>query len=389
MVEADMKIVNSLPAARGPSFARALPLSIAFLLTGVATALLGAVLPVMLKQWNMGDRTGGTLLLLAWGGSTSGALLCRGNLRIAAAAGMLLTALSMLTIAGVDRKVVLPVFALYGIGLGVAMTSISLLGSRSLIEATRRRELMRLNLLWSVGACLAPTFATHALTFTRVGGLFESMGLVFCVIVIAIWFGSLESAGFPSAPEGAFPALHSAPVPLFFMAALAVGVESAIGGWLTTYAGRTAHSELVTISATTAFWTGLLLGRALHSTSQFHRLHTASVLIAHAALATLAAVTLLATPNGDILMLSAMLAGFGLGPLYPQVLTRVVGSYKPRAVFFVAGLGAAALPWLTGTVSHAAHSLRAGLILPCAGAAALFLFMLLDRHASETITPAA
>jgi fucose permease len=71
-------------------------LSIAFLLTGVATAMLGATLPVMLKEWHLTDTSGGNILLLAWVGSTCGALLFRGNLRRASATGLVLTAMAML-----------------------------------------------------------------------------------------------------------------------------------------------------------------------------------------------------------------------------------------------------------------------------------------------------
>ena len=358
-------------------------LSTAFLLTGAATALLGATLPVMLKQWQLTDTTGGSLLLLAWGGSTCGALLYRGNLRRAAAAGLLLTALSMLALAAINRSAALPFFALYGLGLGISMTAITLLSSQATASETARRTMMmRLNLLWSVGACIAPTLATHALTHTRTGGLFIAMGLVFCAAAIAVSFSGPGAKTTPTTDDTS--RLKIAPFALYAMSFLAVGVESTIGGWLTTYAGRTAHTELITISATSAFWLGLLLSRALHSLPATRWLHSAPTLIAHAAIATAATATLLAAPHSAAFLPSALLAGFGLGPLYPRVLAMVVGAYKPRAVFIVAGVGSAALPWLTGTVSHAAGSLGAGLLVPSIAAATLLLLMLVTSSSSGT-----
>jgi FHS family glucose/mannose:H+ symporter-like MFS transporter len=357
---------------------------IAFLLTGVGTALMGATLPVLLKQWTLSDRGGGLLLLLAWGGSTSGALLCRGSLRRSAAGGLMLAAIAMLTIAAVDRRTALPIFAFYGLGLGIAMTAITMISSRQASEDTRRRELMRLNLVWSVGACVSPSLAAHALRFTRAGGLFASMSLVFCIIAAAVWARGKDARDtFSDEDDRTSNALQAAPVRLYAMAGLAVGIESAIGGWLTTYAGRTAHTEFISLSATIAFWAGLLLSRALHSLKGWRSLHSGAVLATHAALVAVATVVLLAAPHTAAFLPSALLAGFGLGPLYPRVQAMVVGTYKPRPVFIIAGLGAAALPWLTGTLSHAIGSLRGGLVLPCLAAVALLGLMLISQRASS------
>jgi fucose permease len=351
-----------------------LSLNFAFLLTGAATALLGATLPVILKKYHLTDTTGGSLLLLAWGGSTCGALLFRGNLRRSSAAGLLITAFSMLALAGFSRGVALPLFAFYGLGLGIAMTAITLLSSQGVSESARNRIMMRLNLLWSIGACIAPTLTTHALTHTRIGGLFSAIGLVFCAAAITVLFSGKETQSHAKVEDTS--RLTIAPFAFYAMAFLAVGVESALGGWLTTFANRTAHTELVTISAITAFWVGLLLSRALHSLASLTWLQSQPPLIAHAAIAAMATATLLAAPHSVAFVPSALLAGLGLGPLYPRVLAMVVGNYKPRAVFIVAGVGSAALPWLTGTLSHAAGSLGLGLLVPCAGAAALLLLMI-------------
>jgi FHS family glucose/mannose:H+ symporter-like MFS transporter len=375
---AEVEINNSTISGR-PAL-RVTILLIAFLLTGVGTALLGATLPVLLKQWGLSDRGGGFLLLLSWGGSTSGALLCRKSLRFSAAAGLMLTSIAMLILAALDRRSALPIFAFYGLGLGVAMTAITMISSRQASEDTRRRELMRLNLIWSIGACVSPTLAAHALRFTRAGGLFASMSIVFCIAAAAIWTRGKDAHDtFSDKLDNGPDALKVAPLPLYAMAGLAVGVESAIGGWLTTYAGRTAHTEFISLSATIAFWAGLLLSRGLHSVKGWRPLHSGPVLVVHAATVVVATVVLLAAPHTAAFLPSALLAGFGLGPLYPRVQALVVGTYKPRPVFIIAGLGAAALPWLTGTLSNATGSLRAGLVLPCLAAACLLALMLIAR----------
>jgi len=335
----------------------------------------------------MSDRGGGVLLLLSWGGSTSGALLCRGSLRRSAASGLMLTGVATLVLAVVARRVALPIFAFYGLGLGITMTAITMICSRRSSDATRPREIMRLNLIWSIGACLAPTLATHALRFTRAGGLFASMSIVFSTVAAAVWLrGKDPHDSFSGEGESKSAALRAAPFALYAMAGLAVGVESAIGGWLTTYAGRTAHTEFVSLSATTAFWAGLLLSRALHSIAGLRRLQSGPMLIAHAAITALATATLLAAPETAAFLPSALLAGFGLGPLYPRVQAMVVAAYKPRPVFIIAGVGAATLPWLTGTLSQATHSLRAGLLLPCLAATTLLALTLLSHPPTASAT---
>jgi fucose permease len=381
---ADSQSSPALPIAL--PIALSIAMSIAFLLTGIATALLGATLPVMLQEWRLTDAGGGSLLLLAWGGSTCGALLFRGNLRRATAIGLVLTAAATLSLAALNRGTAVPLFAVYGIGLGIAMTAITLLASQGAAAAARQSIMMRLNLLWSAGACIAPSLASHALSYTRISGLFTVLGLAFTAAAIAMLFTRPAAQRLTPADDAA--PLPIPPIAFYAMAFLAVGAESAIGGWLTTYAGRTAHTELIALSATSAFWIGLLFSRALHSLPGTPWLHSPATLAAHAAIATAATALLLATPHSAAFLPSALLAGFGLGPLYPRILAMIVGTYKPRAVFIVAGIGSAALPWLTGTVSHAARSLGSGLLVPCFAAAALLLLMLLQTR-SRGIQPSA
>jgi fucose permease len=66
------------------------------------------------------------------------------------------------------------------------------------------------------------------------------------------------------------------------------------------------------------------------------------------------------------------LIGFGLGPVYPLLLAIALQYSENTAIFFMAGLGSAFFPWLTGTVSSAAGSLRIGLLVPL-GASVLLL----------------
>ncbi len=79
----------------------------------------GALLPVMLLRWHLRDEQGGRLFLLAWIGSSLGALLVRGSLRTAMLVGSIAIAVGAAGLAfcegyGADLWI-----ALYGLGLVV------------------------------------------------------------------------------------------------------------------------------------------------------------------------------------------------------------------------------------------------------------------------------
>ncbi len=342
-------------------------LSLAFTLTGVGTALLGAALPAMLAECHLSDRSGGTLLFSAFAGSTLGALFVQQGRRWLVAAGLAASALAALLIARVPGSLPPPMLLLYGTGLGITMTAISLLQAREVSSAASHLELNRLNLLWALGAFFAPVLAFHSVRGMTVGTLFRSQAIVFAFVAFAVM--ATHGKAVHGVGRSARPQLQRkkfAPFHLCLFAGVAVGIESAIGAWLTTYTHRVAHGAAIAISADSAFWLGLLLIRALHSLPGTAWLHSRWSFAAHLAAVLLASTLLLATPQRPTLLLGAVLAGVGLGPLYPFVLSLTLPFYRPGAIFTLAGVGSAVLPWLTGVLSTTFGSLRAGLLVPCA-----------------------
>jgi MFS transporter, FHS family, glucose/mannose:H+ symporter len=75
---------------------------------------------------------------------------------------------------------------------------------------------------------------------------------------------------------------------------------------------------------------------------------------------------LIAAPRPLLILVAAAGAGGFVGPLYPLSLSYLL-ALSPWGWFFaVGGMGAAIFPWLTGLLSSHFHSLRAGLVVPCA-----------------------
>ncbi len=341
-----------------------------FTLTGFGCALLGASLPALLARWSLGDRGGGFLFFCAWLGAALGALLSRGELRRSILRGTLLAAGAALGLALLRGRAVFALALLYGVGLGIVMTSISLLRAR---EAGPRRgsELNRLNLLWALGALITPSVAAHALRTGRPAYLFAALSaaLLGFACLPALFLKNKPACGGEAPEPGPEAPLGShAPLLLCSISALIVGTEASLAAWLTTFSRRAGPSLGEAVGTGSAFWAGLLLSRALHSGPLFGgepRLRPYAAVLA-------AALVLLLFATGPApLAVLAFVLGAALGPLYPFLLAIATARYRGNRVFLAAGLGSAVFPWLTGLLSAAAGSLRAGLAVPCAAACVL------------------
>lgn len=151
-------------------------LSAAFTLTGIATVLPGTMLPMLLQNLHLHDSQAGFLFFLLWTGASAGALVARGRPERAlflGAALLTVTCVSLPLITGSNTA--LPLFALYGLALGICMTSISLIRSRR--SARPGQELNRLNLLWAMGACLCPVLLGRAILTLQMRAIFLPLAI--------------------------------------------------------------------------------------------------------------------------------------------------------------------------------------------------------------------
>ena len=347
--------------------------SLAFLLTGVATASLGAALPAMLVGWQLSDRSGGWLLFSSFAGSTLGALLVRNARRWLAAVGLAASGAAMLVLSHYSGGFLTPAFCLYGTGLGITMTALSLLRAREVPAAESNLAMNRLNLLWAIGACCAPSLALRSLHTVSVSGLFRLQAAVF--LAVAAILAMSEQSFARSSSRTSHPVRAERLVPLRFclFAAAAVGIESAIGGWLTTYTQRIAQGTALAVSANSAFWLGLLASRAAHSWPGARWLHSRLSLALHVAAVGAATALLIGVPSRALLPAAALLAGLGLGPLYALALSMTLPYFRSNAIFIACGVASSLLPWLTGAISTACSSLRAGLLAPALAVLVLLL----------------
>jgi hypothetical protein len=357
--EAEVSALAELKAGRARMAA---PLYLGFAATGVGMALPGAILPAMLLRWQLQDEQGGRLFLMAWIGSSLGALLVRGSLRRTLFFGSLAVAAGAAGLAfcagrGADMWMIL-----YGFGLGLTMTSISLV--RQWESGGSGTELVRLNLLWAIGACACPSLAIRALRFGDIRPVL--CGLAICFALLATWTAIQPrltirtAAGKHANPWAIF---RATPLGLIVMTLLITGIEASVGGWLATYARRGGFGIVETVAAPTCFWAGLLLSRLFWSAGN-RWLSQDWTVRGSVALTAGSSIILIASGSGLPMLIAAFCLGFGIGPTYPLLLAWALRFQRSGAIFFFAGLGSACLPWLTGFISAQKHSLRVGLAVP-------------------------
>jgi fucose permease len=356
-----------------------------FAATGIGMALPGSVLPTLLAQWSLADRQAGLLFFLGWLGSSLGALAVGGSRVRSLAAGAFLAAVGCFGMAFSSRWSCFFSMAIFGLGLGMTMTATSLLQAAR--HAQRRSaELNRLNLVWAIGACVCPTLAEHSLRVASARAIFSSLGLFFALV--SLWIIAFEHDPAPGSPNTKSPHhqwdLSLWPLSLVIVILLPTGIESSMGGWIAAYVQRTQQTIATTVTAGSCFWVGLLLSRTLASTILLMRRSERFVLIQSLCTVVAGALLLMASKASLGILPGVFLVGFGLGPVYPLLLAIALQYSENTAIFFVAGLGSAFFPWLTGIVSSSTSSLRTGLLVPLA--ASVLMLILGMRLSGQTAT---
>ena len=351
---------------------------VGFAATGVALTIPGAILPLLLRRWSMSDARGGLLLFCFYAVGSLGSYSARGRMNRSLARGALLSGAGALCLGWAGPWSAYGAIALYGMGLSLTITSISLLQSQR-FPAERRLEMTRLNLIWAMGAAVGPWIALRS---TRIGLVSEAQEIAHAqsvLVGVAVFFviGTAWAMWVETSPARVAAAAierrgaEGIPWQLLVLIFGATGVEAAAAGWLTSYAQRAGDSLGITIGAATFLWVGSLVSRTVHSTKWAARLPERAVLATSMAATTAALALLIAWPAGIVTMIAAGLLGLAAGPVYPLVVAAALRHRENPTVFAIAGVGASILPLATGAMSTWAHSLRAGLAIPLAVAAVM------------------
>lgn len=340
-----------------------------FFLCGIATALPGAILPLFLKQWSLTDFHAGSLIATQFCTSALGSLLVARQRHKSVKYGCGLAAIGFLLLAAGLRLVDFAAFAAIGLGIGMAMTSTSLLVSE-IYPNSRASALSLLNFSWGAGAALSPVLVRLAAQHASEEHLFEALAFLFGTVLV-VMLARLEPQSAMNAEGLRLAPRNSISIYFAVMLFLYVGVESSIGNWVTTYAERSSaihHFPLAPYVAS-FFWAALLLGRVVTplllktvSETALHLLTTSAALIAVA--------LLLPIDLSAMVIAVAIFAGLSLAPIFPLDLSALIARSPARSqlgwVFGVAGFGGACFTWFEGWLSTSTGSLRSAFWAPLA-----------------------
>ena len=344
---------------------------------GICTTILGPILPALSARWNLNDTHAGALFTAQFVGSSLGGLLAAIHPYRCTLIGFITvtTAATLLTVANPFSAI--PVLFVFGLGVGLVLTGINLTVS-STSGPKRGVTLSWLNFFWSLGATLCPILA---------GAFIAHRGLVVFLLMLPVWcicmtvligiHGEFRANNRVLPVQGARKAGNSVWFFVGYFAVLLflyVGIETALGGWLSTLATRLRNvGDMGTfaVSVSSFFWLALLVGRAL-SPLLLKRIPETILQPVAVALSILSICLLAMARTYTGVAIASSVAGFSLAPVFPLslsfFLSRADQSKSAGIVFAICGLGGAVLPWMTGAVSTYRQSLQWGLTIPLASA---------------------
>lgn len=368
-----MKLAADPPPIRGARQESALAAVVSIqaieVLTGLGLTLLGSMLPQLQGWWHLNDARSGILLLAVFSGASFGALLVRAPFRRSLIAGLLLMAIAMATLNLARGQLLFLPLLLFGLGLGLVMTSNSLiLGERFLLR--RAVMLTLLNFSWSAGAALCPFAAQWMLRHAGLAGTFWAIALASLMSVgIALrWIGPQQET--PRTVRVASSQGSTTAIVTFFaiFAMLYCGAEASIGGWVLTYVQRMGFRIAAGPPlATSCFWLSVLVGRAL-APAVLLRVREERMLVFSLTGAFAGVVTLLSARAMSLVLLASAVAGLCLAPVFPIcvsiLMTLSRDAAQARWLFALAGAGSASMPWITGLAAQRTGSLHVGLLVP-------------------------
>ncbi len=315
------------------------------LLAGLGTVVLGPILPLLARQWQMTDAQSGMLFWVKFLGAFAGGVMVSRRLRGSLLAGLALGAVGFGEFAVATSAMWGGVgLMVSGFGLGLIIVSVNVIAGRRYSER-RGAAIALLNFSWSAGAMLAPLLAAW---LTGRFGLQELLLWYAAAFVVgAVWVaaeggGLLETDATESEPEHGL----ARGVLLYFVAFLILygGLETCIAGWLTTFAARyAARSVEAGQYATLLLMAALTAGRAL-TTAMLLRWREAAVQrVALVCVVVFAAALAMAGSAGMVAVWSVAL-GLSLAPVFPtvfsQLMARGPAAREAGVVVAVSGLGA-------------------------------------------------
>lgn len=343
-----------------------------FFVIGVVTVLLGQVLPVLSARLNLNDAQAGSFFLAQFVGSATGTLIVG---RLSRRFGFVVVTLLGLgaMIAGVpglnfgDFYLCWLSIFVYGAGLGMTIPAINLLTIDITPDHLQSSSINLINFAWGIGAICSQPFVALVSSGDSllVVTVLVDLALAALVVCFLLSLRSLDTRKpveidpLPIAPLWRRPRSWLFLLFGFFV----IGIESGLGGWLTTYS-ESLNATAPAFNATVAFFAFLVLGRGVASIVS--RRLSENTVISICVVTLFTGIFLLVFDEAHA-VIGACVAGLGASAIFPTNMVRFTRAFgadatQRAAPLFISGIcGAATLSWLTGLVSTHYGVLRLGL----------------------------
>lgn len=355
--------------------------------TGVVLSIVGPTVPAIAAHLGVPEAALGIIftanfLTATIATAVSGALFNRLGGRVLVPVGLVTMVLGLL---GEGTAGTLPLIVLAaimaGVGTGIINVSVNAAAAR-LYPARRAAVLTWLNVYFGVGAFLTPLAA--GLSLVRLDG-YTPVYIIGAVIVALPILPLL--LGLPAPDSSAagrlatfLPALRTLLRDrtlrlMVVLAALYLGAEIGLGGWVVTIVARMTHLPPAQLAPTaSAFWICLAIGGA-PTALLLRRGVPPRLLIMLGALAATVSVLLLLAIGGSmpLAIVCCALLGLAFAPILPLATSLAVGKgaddgsdgVRIAAVFTVGQIGAATIPALQGALLGIGIGPALGLTAAC------------------------
>jgi MFS transporter, FHS family, glucose/mannose:H+ symporter len=353
-------------------------LYLAFIFTGVLTALPGPFLPFLLKRWGLTDAQAGSIIAAQFLANMIGALFANRNLRISILVGLATMAVGTFGLTILPWPYLRAAMVCYGLGLGMSIPAINLTVAARQSDG-RAASLSMLNGVWGIGAISSPALMFVAQRYASVNALLVGISIILALLFIGV-VKTVQPQRQVPANRGSQLQLDMERRPTLkyfaFLFFLYVGAETCIASWINVYAERTQPgAALMLFSPVMCFWAALIIGRA-GGAGLLRWVRDEGVYMLSLTLALAAFSLLISGHSMAALILGSVLCGFTMAPVFPLLLSFASESLLAHPgsgwVMACASLGGALLPWATGVISST-YRLRVGLMIPGAAIVALIL----------------
>ena len=358
-----------------------------FVLSGIATTIIGPMLPVFIRRWALDDGQAGIFPMLQFfaallGTLASGALMHWRGYRLPLVLGYALIGYGLATLNAAAHMNALIAVSTLGFGYGLITPGTNLYVAEA--GAPRSASLLNLlNLTWGAGAMACSPLVALALRHDGLRSLLIGDAAFGGLLALALLLTPLGTEKHGPETNGANVEAASTGMGIWVTLALAflfftyVGLENGIGVWSAEFSRRVAHgiTNLTTL-APMFFYAGLTSGRGLAPLALL-RVSERRLVLGALSLTGFATMLVIFSQTLRTAIPGVFLAGLGCACVYPIYIAWLSRWYGPRAkriggvLFALASLGGSTGPWLIGTVSKYSGSLRVGFLVPLVSAAAM------------------